>query len=247
MQRSKFINLKKAKYYSTRSSYVRDVIQGKVIKLLDVGNLGDGPVNVDLRSMVAENGGEYYGLDVNQNLADSLGFTNQLIGDLHNLSDIVENDSFDVIYAGQVIEHTWRPDLIMKECWRILKPNGLLILDTPNIYDFTNIVRYFFKAQDTVGMDEANMVYQEVLDNFSDYRIKQGELLSQPQHKILYSSAMLRQLHNMHGFDVLDYIFIGKPRNFLHKILLRLWPQGSQKLGMVSRKSTIDDIFHKAI
>ena len=247
MKRSKYINLKKAKYFSTRTAYVKEAIEGKPVKLLDVGNLGDGPVNVDLRTLVINNGGEYYGLDVNQNLADSLGFTNQLIGDLHDLNGIVESDHFDVVYAGQVIEHTWRPDLIINECWRILKPNGILILDTPNIYDFTNIGRYFIKSQDTVGMDEANLVYQEALDNFQDYRNSQQELLSQPQHKILYTTAMLRQLHNMHGFEVIDYIFIGKPRNIFHKILLKIWPQGSQKIGIISRKSTIQNIFEKAV
>ncbi len=247
MKRTKFINLKDAKFYNTRTAYVKDVIQDKAVKLLDVGNLGDGPVNVDLRTLITNNGGEYYGLDVNKNLADSLGFKNQLIGDLHDLNGVVESNSFDVVYAGQVIEHTWRPDLIIKECWRILKSEGILIMDTPNIYDFTNIGRYFFKFQDTVGMDEADLVYQEALDNFQSYRNAQEELLSQPQHKILYSSAMLRQLHNMHGFEIKDYIFIGKPRNIFHKILLKIWPQGSQKIGIVSRKSTVQNIFEKVI
>jgi 2-polyprenyl-3-methyl-5-hydroxy-6-metoxy-1,4-benzoquinol methylase len=42
------------------------------------------------------------------------------------------NDSFDVVYAEQVIEHVPRADLLLEECRRVLRPGGILIAATPN-------------------------------------------------------------------------------------------------------------------
>lgn len=40
---------------------------------------------------------------------------------------------FDVIAAGEIIEHIYDTDYFLEEIRRILKPNGKLILSTPNI------------------------------------------------------------------------------------------------------------------
>ena len=52
----------------------------------------------------------------------------------HDLNDgmpFPEND-FDTIIAGEVIEHLLEPYRFLIECFRILKPEGVLILTTPN-------------------------------------------------------------------------------------------------------------------
>lgn len=43
-----------------------------------------------------------------------------------------EDDSFDVVIALQVIEHVQNPEHLLKEAKRILKPDGLLIISTPD-------------------------------------------------------------------------------------------------------------------
>lgn len=240
---NRYLKLADALYFDTRTEFVRHFLSGRSgIKLLDVGNLGEGVVNVDIRKIITENGGEYFGLDVNENLARDKGYENQLIGDLHDLKDI-EDGTFDCMYAGQIIEHTWRPAEMIKECHRVLKPDGILILDTPNIYDFTNLARYFGKRKDTLSFDVNILTYNEARDNFDTLRNKEKALLSQPQHKILFSPAMLRQLLNMHGFLMDPLVFIGKPRNIFHKLLLRVFPQASQKLGVRARKASLEEIF----
>lgn len=44
-----------------------------------------------------------------------------------------EDNSFDVVYAIEVLEHTLRPYDLIKEAYRVLKPNGLFILSVPNL------------------------------------------------------------------------------------------------------------------
>lgn len=42
-----------------------------------------------------------------------------------------KDNAFDYISAGQIIEHLEKPEELIKEAIRILKPNGYLVLSTP--------------------------------------------------------------------------------------------------------------------
>lgn len=44
----------------------------------------------------------------------------------------LNNRSVDVIFAGEIIEHLNEPHFFLKECKRVLKEDGTLILTTPN-------------------------------------------------------------------------------------------------------------------
>lgn len=46
--------------------------------------------------------------------------------------------SFDVVVAGEVIEHVPHPDLMLTEIRRLLRPGGSLVLSTPNIVGWAN-------------------------------------------------------------------------------------------------------------
>ncbi len=43
-----------------------------------------------------------------------------------------DNSSFDVVYHKSLIEHLYSPDHLMKETWRVLKPEGRVIILTPD-------------------------------------------------------------------------------------------------------------------
>ncbi len=62
------------------------------------------------------------------------GNTPDLLCDLKDLS-IIETNSIDEILSVHVIEHFWRweVDAVLKEWLRILKPNGKMILECPNL------------------------------------------------------------------------------------------------------------------
>ena len=49
--------------------------------------------------------------------------------------------SFDVVIAGEVIEHLPYPEITISEISRILKPNGLFIGSVPNSYHIKNRLR----------------------------------------------------------------------------------------------------------
>ncbi len=42
--------------------------------------------------------------------------------------------SFDVVTANMVVEHADRPDALLSEVWRVLRPKGVFVFHTPNKY-----------------------------------------------------------------------------------------------------------------
>lgn len=50
------------------------------------------------------------------------------------------DNSFDLIFANNVAEHIAKPIGFLKEMRRILKPNGLLFIKTPNRYHYVGLI-----------------------------------------------------------------------------------------------------------
>lgn len=92
-----------------------------------------------------EFGYEAHGVDIENNIIDILnkhGY-NVKKADL-NKALPYENNSFDIISCQQVIEHLTDPENLIKEGYRILKKDGILILSTPNLASFGSRLRLLF-------------------------------------------------------------------------------------------------------
>lgn len=55
-----------------------------------------------------------------------------------------KNNSFHVIYAGEIIEHLFDTKFFLKEVHRCLVPNGIVVLTTPNLAALEDRVRFLF-------------------------------------------------------------------------------------------------------
>jgi SAM-dependent methyltransferase len=58
--------------------------------------------------------------------------------DLNTRPFPLPDGSFDVCFMGELIEHVFSPDDLLEEARRILKPNGKLLLTTPNLAAWFN-------------------------------------------------------------------------------------------------------------
>ena len=58
-----------------------------------------------------------------------------------------KNNTFDLVFAGEIIEHVVDTDLFLDECKRILKKNGYLLLTTPNLSSWINRIRLLLGRQ----------------------------------------------------------------------------------------------------
>src|SRR4029077_7623960 len=96
-------------------------------RVLDVG-CGNG----DLLARLQARGWDAVGIDLDEKAvreAKSRGLDARVgqLADQH-----FPDASFDAITVSHVIEHTAEPGLVLKECARILRPGGRLVVLTPN-------------------------------------------------------------------------------------------------------------------
>jgi len=104
----------------------------KQYSILDMGSNSFGEYKPSLHDFLKMNIiGNVTGLDLEN--AD-------LIVDLNNKHYPIYNESYDTIIAGEVIEHLNSPFNFLKECKRIMKPDGRLIITTPNMNSITYIL-----------------------------------------------------------------------------------------------------------
>jgi|Deesub1362B_J571_1020462.scaffolds.fasta_scaffold00195_39 2-polyprenyl-3-methyl-5-hydroxy-6-metoxy-1,4-benzoquinol methylase len=84
-------------------------------------------------AMLRDNGWKTYGLELNDETAyharDILGLDIRT-GDIRNAG--FEKESMDVITLWHVLEHISEPFVTIKECYKLLKPGGLLAIAVPN-------------------------------------------------------------------------------------------------------------------
>ncbi len=58
--------------------------------------------------------------------------------DCNNDFDFADGMAFDVIFAGEIIEHVYHDDRFLEQIRKILAPGGVLALTTPNLFFFVN-------------------------------------------------------------------------------------------------------------
>lgn len=63
----------------------------------------------------------------------------------------INNNSADIIIAGEILEHLINPFRFLIECNRVLKLNGELILSTPNAVDLKSRIKVLFGGLPTNG------------------------------------------------------------------------------------------------
>lgn len=153
------------------------------VKLLDIGCY-DGYIGMRLKQKIGSKC-NVYGIDVASNsikLAQKNG-TKAKVNDVTK-GIKYKTDTFDYVFAGEVIEHLYDTDFFMREIKRVLKPNGTLILTTPNTLSLGRRLNYLI----------GNGVFLEV--SFSIPKNAAG-------HIRYFTFATLRTFVSMHNFEVI--------------------------------------------
>ena len=152
--------------------------------LLDVG-CGNGQYLSTMRSL----GWSIQGVELSENGLKACKAAGLPVhhGDL--ASAVFPDESFDVITVRHVIEHIPNTHSLMAELARILKPNGQLIIETPN--------------NDALGRSYlgANWYANDV-----------------PRHLILFSIGSLSRLASTHGLRLSKHWFDTSPKIILNSL-----------------------------
>lgn len=166
------------RFYKNKLDYINDNIKENDV-VLDVGFWGQG-VKMDDKNwphkLIKNKAKIVYGLD--------LDFDERLFsGNFYkkaNAEDFQFDIKFDVIFAGDLIEHLSNPGLFLESCKKNLKEGGRILITTPNCFN---------------------------LFNFSS-KITKREPLSNPDHTCYFNITTLSQLFKKNGFFINDHSFL---------------------------------------
>ena len=122
-----------------------------------------------------------------------------------------ENDTFDNIFSEHVIEHISYPEgaYMLEECFRVLKPGGVLRVGTPDLAFLVNLYR-----EDEAASQSRTQIEQEFLEYFLANEIKDRETNAPVDfdtylinkfvrawgHEFIYDEKSLRHMMKTLGF-----------------------------------------------
>ena len=132
-------------WHKTRFREVAKFIEPTGGKILDIGSADGVFTKVILDKSKAE---EIVGIDV---LAQSVAWAKKhwkkhkelkfRVGDAHRLD--FKPQSFDAVFALEVMEHVYHPEKVFKEMKRVLKKNGYVIILVPSDNFLFRIIWWF--------------------------------------------------------------------------------------------------------
>lgn len=130
-----------------------------------------------------------------------------------------KNHEFDTISMIAVIEHLFDPVGALRECHRVLKPGGRVIVDTPNIARWTRRIKLLFGYfPSTASLDEGLLCYDR----------KTPTDLHDEGHLHYFTHRSFRRLAiERAGFRSAETLGYGKT------LLSRLWPGMFSDISMI--------------
>lgn len=103
-----------------------------------------------LHSELAKTASEIYGFDFDQEgieVFNKAGFDHLYHADLEKLEDVDLNETFDVIIAGEMIEHLNNPGLFLKGIQRFMTHETELVITTINAYSALRFAIYGLRGK----------------------------------------------------------------------------------------------------
>jgi 2-polyprenyl-3-methyl-5-hydroxy-6-metoxy-1,4-benzoquinol methylase len=202
-----------------RKEYVLSKI-GRGKKVLDVGCLGG-----KMSRLIMDQNNDVSAIEVNP-VAAAVAERRGIRVKIANVEDGLPftAGSFDVVNAGEVVEHLYDTKAFFEEVNRVLKEKGLLLFTTPNLNSLENRIRVA-----SGGYLSMAGAYPE--DHFGS-------------HVRVFNLAKVRELCIQTGFEIIDIAgiptlesrgkWIDAPLSWMGKV----FPSFSKLLMVTAQKST---------
>lgn len=108
-----------------------------------------------------------------------------------------EDSYFNTIICSEVIEHLVNPDHLLEEIYRVMRPNGYLIITTPNLGSWYNRILLLFGCQPLFN------------DISIRYSYNKPFKISPTGHLRLYTFDSLKFLLKKYNFSIIKSLGIG--------------------------------------
>ncbi|MFH1150667.1 MAG: methyltransferase domain-containing protein [Actinomycetota bacterium] len=173
-------------------------LAGQVRTVLDCG-CGDGSFTLELAR--AASGEVVLGLEIDEDaatIAEGRGVEVHRC-DLNGRFPL-EDDSVDVAFSNQVIEHLYDTDNLMAEGFRVLRPGGVLVVSTENLSAWHNILALVLGWQPF----SLTNISESALGLGNPLALHRGEVAKPHamRHLRIFTPRSLSELAGVHGFVI---------------------------------------------
>jgi len=143
---------------------------------------------------------------------------------------------FDIVSANQIIEHLVNVDRFASEIYRVLKPNGYLILSTENLSSWHNIFALIFGWQ-------AFSQHVSLVENIGNplRMLNWKNIPLSFTHIKIFTPKGLKDLFKIHNFEIVDFFgasYYPFPAP-ISSILAKIDPIHSPFIGIKARKPEV--------
>ena len=145
--------------------------------------------------------------------------------DVENETLPIPDGQYDAVIFFEIFEHLRiDPIFTMKEVLRILKPNGILLLSSPNLKSINGLKNYLLRdrAYSCCGDIYSEFMKLETLGHMGHVR----------EYTITEVTDFLRKI----GFEIDKIIYRGRIAGTISKLIIRLFPSLRPFVTYVARK-----------
>lgn len=189
-------SLKRSRYLKGRVDWIEKQLSSNFFgRILDVG-CGDGSLLWHLKR--TNKNLKLSGVDISKEgclLAKKKGISAK-VADLNEGFPFPKNYA-DFVIAHEIIEHLVNPDAFFKECSRVLKKGGHLIIMTPNLVAWYNRILFIFGVPPLFL--EMSTLDRRVGIGVLRYIIKNIQPVG---HLRIFTLSGLKDLANLYGFEI---------------------------------------------
>jgi 2-polyprenyl-3-methyl-5-hydroxy-6-metoxy-1,4-benzoquinol methylase len=185
--------------YVSRVQYLREICRGKRVLHLGCSSgqfiqdrLARGSL---LHAALHEEARDLYGIDLNHEslvvMREQMGFQNLYQGNVERLDELKLAESFEVVLAGDLMEHLTCPGALLTGIKRFLQPEGKFVVSTVNAFGLHFQLRRWL-----------------------------GHYTEHPEHVCFFSPETIVHLLERHGYQVQEMhgSYTEPPRTWRRKI-----------------------------
>jgi len=177
-----------------------------------------GPRGDWLHAIVARHAKSCIGVDILRERVEEISSRGDYTFLVADAEALPFEGQFDVVVAGELVEHVYNVGLFLDSAWRALREDGVLIATTPNAYALSSTL------------------YASVL----------GRERCHPEHTCYYSPQTLSYVVTHHGFTVEELLLLPRPARWrvvkwFRWVACKFRPIMHETLVLVARKDRLQE------